>query len=156
VLYAETTVGGLPANFVNELTRIALHYAFLTGQRFLRPTRQDGLPEHLARPVPGSAYDGSPGRLDVVGASQHLMDQGHNAGILASITYPMVKRVLQKRGIPSEVRDGSWGRRDVPPSYREWLREGDVAVKLRRQFAPAEFLRTTRLLVPRSTFSVRY
>ncbi|MFE9655200.1 hypothetical protein [Micromonospora sp. NPDC006431] len=155
-LYAETTVDVLPANFVNELTRIALHYAFLTGQRFLPPGRPSALPEHLARPVPGSSHGSSRGRLDVLGASHHLIEQGHNAGILTSITYPPAREVLQRHSIPAEIREGAWRRMDVPPSYQEWLRDRDLAMRLSRRFAPAEFLRTTRLLVPQPVVSVPY
>ncbi|MFI6757589.1 hypothetical protein ACIBF5_00400 [Micromonospora sp. NPDC050417] len=155
-LYRETTTEVLPTTFVNELTRIALHYAFLTGHRFLPPGDPATLPAHLTRPVLGSTDGGSVGRLDLGAASAYLVAQGHDAGILASITYEPAKAVLQRNSIPAEVRDGPYGRRDRPLSYREWRNDTDVALQLVRRFSPGEFLRTTGLLgaqdVPRVPF----
>lgn len=156
ILYRETTTKVLPANFVNELTRIALHYAFLTGHRFLPPGDPATLPAHLARPAPGITDADSVGLLDLKAASAYLISQGHDAGILASIRYEPAKVVLQKNSIPAEVRDGPHGRRERPFSYQEWLSEADLSLRLARRFAPREFLRTTGLLssqdIPRMPF----
>ncbi|WP_285790358.1 hypothetical protein [Micromonospora sp. NBRC 101691] len=151
ILYRETTSSPLAAAHVNELTRIALHYGFLTGQRFLPPGNPTIVPEHLARSRPGSARDGSVGRFDLTGASNYLIRQGHDAGILASITYEPAIAVLQRHSLPTtDIPDGPHGRRDRPPSYREWLGETDLARKLARRFSPGEFLRTSGLLTPQS------
>ncbi|MFG2052824.1 hypothetical protein ACGFI9_02235 [Micromonospora sp. NPDC048930] len=42
-------------------------------------------------------------------ASHHLVDQGHNAGILSNITYPPAKEVVQGHGTAPEIGGEVWG-----------------------------------------------
>lgn len=130
LLYAEATHWPLTQNNINELTRAALHYAFLSGMSFLQPSAgPTPLPRHLtaARMQPGPDGTAEP-RFDVDGATQYLLDQGHDAGILASITHPEVHAALERRSRPFPATDGRGGN----SPYRLWLETEEQIDKLRR------------------------
>ena len=130
LLYREATSRPLSQTYLNELTRIALHYAFLSGMKLLPPgAGPTPLPPHLKAP---KAWPGPNGRVeyrfDVHRATQDLLDQGHDAGILASIAHPEVRAALARRSRPRPIRDS--GVEDSP--YQEWLETEERIDKLRR------------------------
>jgi hypothetical protein len=133
-LYLETTSYPLSATFVNEVTRIALHYAFLTGGRFLLPGRSSTtLPPHLARPVREPRADGSTRpRFDLAGATNDLIRQGHDAGILACIRHPEVRLALDRRSWPDGLIVASGTGRVGRSPYLDWLEKEEQIEKLRR------------------------
>lgn len=129
-LYAEATSWPLTPAFINELTRIALHYAFLSGLGFLRPgAGPTPLPRHLTTAAVLRLPNGTAEpRFDVGAATAHLLDQGHDAGILASITHPEVRAALERRSRPLPATAGP----AEDPPYRRWLQTEERIGELRR------------------------
>jgi hypothetical protein len=123
------------------LTRVSMHYAFLTGMKFLGPKTAgpNKLPPHLVRPViaPGPTGDGEP-RFDLARATAHLLDEGHDAGVLACIAHPEVRAALDSRSRPVQPRRPADTSR---PSYRagpdspylSWLKGEEQIARLRRK-----------------------
>jgi hypothetical protein len=122
-----TSWGSPSPNMVNELTRSAMHYAFMSGMRPLPPgPSPTPLPPHLAGSMPRLGADGLTYRdFDLDGATGQLLRYSNDAGILACISVPEVVAVLERRSIPKDVlRETSRSReacRGISP-YRQWVR----------------------------------
>jgi hypothetical protein len=121
-----TSWGSTSPAMVNELTRSAMHYAFMSGMRPLFPGDSPApLPPHLSG---GILRRGADGRtcydFDLNSATDQLLRWDNNAGILACIRMPKVRAVLERRSIQADVlRDRCLGRealRDTSP-YRQWV-----------------------------------
>jgi len=130
LLYTEATRWKLTQNNINELTRTALHYAFLSGMNFLEPSAgPTPLPPHLRAPRVWPGHTGMAElRFDVDATTQYLLNQGHDAGILASITHPEVRAALERRSQPTPAA----GRRVEDSPYRLWLETEERIDELRR------------------------
>jgi len=128
LVYAEATSQPLTPTYINELTRIALHYAFLSGLSFLKPSASlttSASTQHLTtakRQSNGTAL------FNVDQASVHLLKQGHDAGILASITHPEVLEALERRSQSLPATGDHTGK----SPYRLWLETEELIEKLRR------------------------
>jgi hypothetical protein len=122
-----TSWGSTSPAMVNELTRTAMHYAFMSGMRPLRPGNSPTpLPPHLSGGIPRrGADDRSYYDFDLNGATDQLLRWDNNAGILACISMPEVRAAMERRSIPADVlRERCLGRealRDSSP-YRQWVR----------------------------------
>jgi hypothetical protein len=139
-IYRETTSFPL-ANLPNEVTRIAMHYAFLRGMRFMEPGRTTGLPPHLVRPMKVDVADQTGcGVFDVQAATAYLEGNNNDAGILGNITCVPVRRALAYHSHPHE--------QSRLMNYEKWLREQKSLEKLRREFGVAQFRRASSLLLP--------
>jgi hypothetical protein len=141
-----TSWGSSSPNMINELTRSAMHYAFLSGMRPLppgpSPTR---LPPHLAGSMPRLGADGLTYRdFDLDGATRQLLRYSNDAGILACISVPEVVAVLERRSIPKDVlRETSRSReasRGISP-YRQWVRRDHELRRLLSRPLTAEMAR---------------
>jgi hypothetical protein len=122
-----TSWGSTSPAMVNELTRSAMHYAFMSGMRPLLPGDSPApLPQHLSGGIPRRGADGRTCYdFDLNGATDQLRRWDNNAGILACIRMPKVRAVLERRSIQADVlRERGIGRealRDTSP-YRQWVR----------------------------------
>ncbi|MFF5173839.1 hypothetical protein ACFY3U_14505 [Micromonospora sp. NPDC000089] len=127
-LFREATALPLTATYINELTRSAIHYAFLSGMTPLVATApQSALPGHLVqarRRIGDGAL--SYAEFDLDGATAHLLAQRHNAGILACIAHPEVVAALERRSLPARAF------RETPRSREELRRVSPYAVWRRR------------------------
>jgi hypothetical protein len=132
---------------VNELTRSAMHYAFMSGMRPLHPDDDSPapLPRHLSGGIPRRGADGrSYYDFDLDEATNQLLRWDNNAGILACISMKEVRAVLERRSIPADVlRERGLGRealRDTSP-YRQWVRRDSQLSKLLSRNLTADMAR---------------
>jgi hypothetical protein len=141
-----TSWGSASPDMVNELTRIAMHYAFMSGMRPLRPgDSPTRLPPHLSGGVPRLGADGrSYYDFDLNGATDQLLRWNNDAGILACISIPEVSAVLERRSIPADMlRDTGLRReelRKVSP-YRQWVNRDTELRKLLSRNLTADMAR---------------
>jgi hypothetical protein len=121
-----TSWGSNSPAMVNELTRTAMHYAFMTGMHPLYPGDSPApLPPHLSGGIPRRGVNGrSYYDFDLNGATEQLLRWANNAGILACISLPEVSAVLERRSIPADVLRETCRRREAlrgSSPYRQWI-----------------------------------
>jgi hypothetical protein len=141
-----TSWGSNSPAMVNELTRTAMHYAFMTGMRPLRPGASPApLPPHLTNGIPRWGADGRTYYdFDLNGATDQLLRWANNAGILACISLPEVSAVLERRSTPADVlRETSQGREALRRSspYRQWVSQDPQLRRLLSRTLTADMAR---------------
>lgn len=137
-VYREATRLRVPPNLVPELTRIAMHYALLTGMRFLPPHPGANLPAHLTKAMALREEPGYP-VFDLVLATDYLTSVNNDAGILSNINYRPVYQALDRYSRPGD------GRLDV--HYDRWVKE-IAPHRARRPFEENQFMRGRELIAP--------
>ncbi|MEV5832004.1 SAV_2336 N-terminal domain-related protein [Nocardia sp. NPDC052112] len=147
-LYRETTRLALTQDQHNELARVAMHYAFLNGMRFMSPAHDAELPAALQAPLPPRPPDLYWPTLDVSAITAYLITNGHDAGILACISRRNVIDGLSRRSRGSAHKNG------MSP-FQRWL-DASVAVdNLRRRITQGSVswdasIRQSRIALRRS------
>jgi len=138
-VFHEATSFPAAANFGPELTRIAMHYALLSGMRLVPCGSGAVLPRHLTTPaVLRKEHDPGYPVLDLDGATAYLISQRNDAGILGNIQYEPARLALVRYSRPPDGR--------LPMGYERWLRHAQP--ELRRPFDPNQFMPGHELLKP--------
>jgi hypothetical protein len=141
-----TSWGSSSPAMVNELTRSAMHYAFMSRMRPLQPGKSPTpLPPHLAGSTPRQGADGVTYRdFDLDSATRQLLKYSNDAGILACISVPEVAAVLERRSVPKDMLRETWGSietsRGTSP-YRQWVRRDQELRRLLSRPLTAEMAR---------------